>query len=891
MLQPKKVNSLVKSKGLSPEQQSEVESDLLFTNNWNANRIVNGKKLPKGYQISPRQPVILSDLNKDKQKGESIDRGLYEPDTGIIRLDPSFQEEYGIPAHEYTHRFQDKTKQMRPNIYQDYIKNPIESLVPNTETYQTDPIEIHSELMRLRRNANFKPEQVITPEDIQNVDFNNYNFNSIENKDTLLKLLNSTAYNDNNKINIAAYGGKLNMNMKINYAQGGQLTRFDEGGTHEQNPLGGIPQGQSSDGSMNTVEQGETKNDDYIYSNRISLDKDLVKQFNLPAYVANKSVSDASKAIDNKFKDRFDKYSTETKNTLLNRLTEAQEFVKQQDQAKQDQINQSLQANSQEVPDMMNGEIPSGMEEFADSNQQVQPQQIPVESQPIAAYGGYQKKFFAGGYTNNEITLPTSDAQVEAAKNDGNTINPNLQKYTSAYNSIAPTIANSINVAGNDNQRSQTLQSINTLGNSAGSLIGGKTGGLVGNIVTGTTGLYEMGDEAFGKSNIDVSGNQSVSGANVGKSVGSGALKGAGTGAAIGSIIPGVGTAIGAGVGALVGGVTGFIGGKKDKKAQELNNSLYSKKYNKQFSDTYSYGGKLNMGFETKYANGGKLPRPKPNALYPNISNNYDINSDIVLPNNIQSSDIPVQSKAQFEQYANLNANVKPTLNDKFNSLKKKVDPYLDKINENYGEALRYAPIAMNAYQLSKLKKPSGVQYNTLDNRYKPTYIDEARMQNTIDQEANNQINAISQLGGSEGATRNAILAAGLNKTKALSGAYANSVIQNASENQTAQQFNLGVDSTNVGIRNKAIDEMRADQGNYDTQKSKLLSSIGTDIGSIGREVSDKKQIADLLGYTWNGKYIVNKDGKPIPSEQIQKEIAATKSQSAYGGKLNLKYK
>lgn len=203
----------IKSKGLSPEQQAEAEADVLFTNNWNANRVVGGVKLPKGYQISPNQPVTLSNLNLDKKEGEGLDRGSYNHETGEILLDPSFQEEYGIPAHEYAHRFQDKTKLMRPKLYNDYIKKPIETLAPNTETYQSDPNEIHSELMRLRRNANFKPDQVIVPEDVQNVDFNNYNFNAIKDKDTLIKLLNTTAdASIPNTISYAAYGGNINNN-------------------------------------------------------------------------------------------------------------------------------------------------------------------------------------------------------------------------------------------------------------------------------------------------------------------------------------------------------------------------------------------------------------------------------------------------------------------------------------------------------------------------------------------------------------------------------------------------------------------------------------------------------------------------------------------------------
>ena len=47
-----------------------------------------------------------------------------------------------------------------------------------------------------------------------------------------------------------------------------ELTEFNTGGTHSQNELGGIPQGIGSNGVMNTVEQGETKLKNYVYSNR-----------------------------------------------------------------------------------------------------------------------------------------------------------------------------------------------------------------------------------------------------------------------------------------------------------------------------------------------------------------------------------------------------------------------------------------------------------------------------------------------------------------------------------------------------------------------------------------------------------------------------------------------
>jgi hypothetical protein len=42
------------------------------------------------------------------------------------------------------------------------------------------------------------------------------------------------------------------------------------GGTHEQNPLGGIPC-QSQDGQMNTLSKVKLKWSNFIYSDRISL--------------------------------------------------------------------------------------------------------------------------------------------------------------------------------------------------------------------------------------------------------------------------------------------------------------------------------------------------------------------------------------------------------------------------------------------------------------------------------------------------------------------------------------------------------------------------------------------------------------------------------------------
>jgi len=58
----------------------------------------------------------------------------------------------------------------------------------------------------------------------------------------------------------------------------------------------------------------------------------IIKDFNLPGYIKGKSFAKASELIENKFKGRNDKVSLSTKEDLLKRLRDAQEFVKQKEQ-------------------------------------------------------------------------------------------------------------------------------------------------------------------------------------------------------------------------------------------------------------------------------------------------------------------------------------------------------------------------------------------------------------------------------------------------------------------------------------------------------------------------------------------------------------------------------
>ena len=146
------------------------------------------------------------------------------------------------------------------------------------------------------------------------------------------------------------------------YANGGQIDSSDlpdnaqyyaNGGTHEENPYGGIQVGVDQQGNPNFVEEGEFRWGDYIFSDRINVDPTLLSRYNLaPATRHQNKKANKGKLS---YADMAKKYAKKNgelandpigKNTLeayMKRLQDAQEDQKFQDsieQQKQDAINQ-----------------------------------------------------------------------------------------------------------------------------------------------------------------------------------------------------------------------------------------------------------------------------------------------------------------------------------------------------------------------------------------------------------------------------------------------------------------------------------------------------------------------------------------------------------------------
>ena len=128
-----------------------------------------------------------------------------------------------------------------------------------------------------------------------------------------------------NFLNNAAMGGPLSTHGS-DFSDG--LIRIDAGGTHEQNPLGGVPAGVDPNGIPNLVEEGETIWEDYVFSDRLKTPKALVKKYALGGGKKGLSYSEAARKVSEKSGTTLrpnDPISKRTEKAILSELEESQE--------------------------------------------------------------------------------------------------------------------------------------------------------------------------------------------------------------------------------------------------------------------------------------------------------------------------------------------------------------------------------------------------------------------------------------------------------------------------------------------------------------------------------------------------------------------------------------
>lgn len=218
-----------------------------------------------------------------------------------------------------------------------------------------------------------------------------------------------------------AIGGDLQTNGS-DWSTG--LTHVDAGQSHEMNPYDGVQMGIDSQGVPNLVEEGEVIFNDYVYSQRITLDKDAKEKLHFPKK-QDITYADAAKKLEREIKERpNDPISQAGFEAQMGDLAEEQERQKaemeaakaqeafdslsdeekvavmqqaaQQEQAMQEQaMAEQAAAQQQPTPEEM-----AMMEQQAAQEQmmaqQAAPQGIPEEAM-MGAYGGLINRFDLGG--------------------------------------------------------------------------------------------------------------------------------------------------------------------------------------------------------------------------------------------------------------------------------------------------------------------------------------------------------------------------------------------------------------------------------------------------------------------------------------------------------------
>lgn len=124
-----------------------------------------------------------------------------------------------------------------------------------------------------------------------------------------------------------AFGGDLNTHG-ADFANGQIIV--GNGGTHEENPMEGVPMGIDAEGTPNLVEQGEVIFNDYVFSNRLFADSGLLESFNLPkSYDGHSFAAIAEKLGDESRERPNDPISKRGLLSSMSRLQQAQEMIRQ----------------------------------------------------------------------------------------------------------------------------------------------------------------------------------------------------------------------------------------------------------------------------------------------------------------------------------------------------------------------------------------------------------------------------------------------------------------------------------------------------------------------------------------------------------------------------------
>lgn len=179
------------------------------------------------------------------------------------------------------------------------------------------------------------------------------------------------------------------------------LITFDTGGTHEENPNEGIQVGVDAQGTPNLVEQGEAMLDNYVFSNRLKVPKELKQKYKLGSK-KDLTYADAIKNISKESEERpNDPMSKSALNQIAQVLAASQEEKKLEEKLKDPQFKaQMLAAMAQEMQPQVANTPEDEALQYQESQQQAE--ETPAEQY---ALGGKVNKFAPGGEVDTRMNF------------------------------------------------------------------------------------------------------------------------------------------------------------------------------------------------------------------------------------------------------------------------------------------------------------------------------------------------------------------------------------------------------------------------------------------------------------------------------------------------------
>ncbi len=149
--------------------------------------------------------------------------------------------------------------------------------------------------------------------------------------------------------------------------------KVNEGGSHAENPNGGVQIGVDPEGVPNMLEEGEPVYNDYVYSDNIKANLSVLKKYNIPEKYAGKLYSEiADIFVDEAAERPNDPVSNNGLNAMLVRLADAQEEQKMKKQQKELE-DELAQLSPEELAEL---------EQMLSQPEMVQPQENPEEVVP-----------------------------------------------------------------------------------------------------------------------------------------------------------------------------------------------------------------------------------------------------------------------------------------------------------------------------------------------------------------------------------------------------------------------------------------------------------------------------------------------------------------------------